>query len=317
MVKFDFSDLSQFDDLIDLRFDYAFKMFFTLGDKILLISLLNAIFANKGIARKIENFKIITPNLEKMSDDDKYSVIDIVAELDNGETVLIEMHMYELLNIKAKTIRSWAKSYAEKLLAGQDYVIQPAVIAITFTDGQVQSLPTSSSAPQLHRLCKIADVETGEVFSNAMELHFIDMKLFLAAINHSKKGGKKMQNNQQMIEENRILLENANPNLVRWLSLLTQKGIANKRTLEDICKDDDTMQMAFAYLVWHSQDAATRKAYTDLREKEDHERAEKLRMQKEIEDERRKSEQIELEKDKIAKEFALFRQKVAEQGITL
>ena len=47
-LKIDYSQL------MDLRIDYAFKLLFTKGEPRLLISLLNAIFANKKINRVIK-----------------------------------------------------------------------------------------------------------------------------------------------------------------------------------------------------------------------------------------------------------------------
>ena len=92
--------------LMDLRIDYAFKLLFTKGNPCLLISLLNAIFAKKKIARVIKSLTNKNPYLEKESGEDKLSILDIRAELDDGTTVLIEMHMYGLGELKAKTIRS-------------------------------------------------------------------------------------------------------------------------------------------------------------------------------------------------------------------
>jgi len=82
--------------LMDLRIDYAFKLLFTKGDPRLLISLLNAIFANKKINRVIKSLSVKNPFLDKESREDKLSVLDMRAELDDGTTILIEMHMYGL-----------------------------------------------------------------------------------------------------------------------------------------------------------------------------------------------------------------------------
>ena len=89
-LKIDYSQL------MDLRIDYAFKILFTKGETCLLISLLNAIFANKKIRRVIKTLSIKNPFLDKESGDDKLSILDIRAKLDDDTTILIEMHMYGL-----------------------------------------------------------------------------------------------------------------------------------------------------------------------------------------------------------------------------
>ena len=69
-----------FDLLMDLRIDYAFKLLFSKGDPRFLISLLNAIFANKKIKRVIKSLAIKNPFLDKESDEDKLSILDIKSQ---------------------------------------------------------------------------------------------------------------------------------------------------------------------------------------------------------------------------------------------
>ncbi|MCL2400371.1 MAG: Rpn family recombination-promoting nuclease/putative transposase, partial [Defluviitaleaceae bacterium] len=95
--------------------------------------MLNAIFANKKICRVIKSLKIVNPFLDKESGDDKLSILDIRAELEDGTTVLIEMHLYGLGEFKAKTIRSWARAFGEDLEVGESYAEQPPTISIAFT----------------------------------------------------------------------------------------------------------------------------------------------------------------------------------------
>ena len=77
-----------FSQLMDLRVDYAFKLAFGSGDTMFLISLLNAIFANKEIPRIIKSLTVANPYLEKRSKGDKLSIMDIRAQLDDGTGVL-------------------------------------------------------------------------------------------------------------------------------------------------------------------------------------------------------------------------------------
>ena len=118
-----------FSKLMDLRVDYCFKLIFGSSDTRFLISLLNAIFANKKIPRKINSLTIINPYLEKHTKEDKLSILDIRAQLDDGTTILIEMHLYDLDDLKYKTIRSWARAYGEELKEGDGYSTQPPLYA--------------------------------------------------------------------------------------------------------------------------------------------------------------------------------------------
>ena len=51
--------------------------------------------------RVIKSLTIKDPHLGKESGEDKLSILDIRAELDDGTAVLIEMHMYVLGELKA------------------------------------------------------------------------------------------------------------------------------------------------------------------------------------------------------------------------
>ena len=233
--------------LMDLRIDYAFKILFTKGETRLLISLLNAIFANKKIRRVIKSLKIVNPFLDKESGEDKLSILDIRAELDDGTTILIEMHMYGLGELKAKTIRSWARAYGEDLEVGGLYAEQLPTIAIAFTNGAVRPIEEKEATKKdkIHRLCKIMDCEDNTVFTNAMELHYIDMKAFAEAVN----------------EANSINIGNTEEVMfVKWLSVITQKEINNKNIIENACSEEEIF-MAVSALARQSEDKVIRQAY--------------------------------------------------------
>ena len=129
-----------FSRLMDLRVDFAFKLFFASGDTRWLISLLNAIFANKGIPRVIKTLTILNPALDKAAVDDKLSILDTRAVLADRTAVCIEMHLYGLLEFKYKSLRNWARVYGEELESGKGYASQKPVICVSFIDGPITDL---------------------------------------------------------------------------------------------------------------------------------------------------------------------------------
>ena len=231
-----------FSQLMDMRVDYAFKLFFGTGDTKHLVSLLNAVFANKKIPRKIESLTIVNPYLEKHSKEDKLSVLDIIAQLDDNTAILIEMHLYDLSDLKYKTIRSWARTYGEELKTSEIYSTQPPVICITFTNGSMDEGETQ----KIHKCCKIMDIDDKTVFSNAMELHYIDMKTFVKTINETGGIGKSGTGEAM---------------LANWLAFITEKDIENKDIIKNICEEQEEISMAVSALVSLSEDKVTRHAY--------------------------------------------------------
>ena len=242
-LKIDYSTL------MDLRIDYAFKIFVE-GNPNALISLLNAIFANKKIPRVIKSIIFKNTDLNKKSSDDKLSILDVRAELDDGTNVLIELHMYGLGELKPKTIRSWARAYGEELEVGQTYSAQPPTITIAFTNGSIDSVENNKNImpnkDKIHKLCMIMDVEDFTVFTNAMELHYINMNAFTKAVN----------------ETNSInIKDTVEAMFAKWLSLITAKEINNKTIIEDACSEEEEIQLAVTALQRQGEDKLIRQAY--------------------------------------------------------
>jgi len=281
-LKIDYSSL------MDLRVDYAFKLLFTKGTPRLLISLLNAIFANKKICRVVKSLTIKNPFLEKESSEDKLSILGIRAELADGTTILIEMHMYGLGELKAKTIRSWARAYSEDLEVGNNYTAQPPTIAIAFTNGTVEPIKSdrnpNTNDEKIHRLCMITDVENNTVFTDAMELHYIDMKAFAKAVN--EKDSISINDTEEVM-------------FAKWLSVITQKQITNKTIIENACEEEEIF-MAVSALARQSEDKILRQAYQRRKD-------EIYFYNKERADDKRIMERLQTENEELRKEIELLK----------
>ena len=231
-----------FSNLMDLRVDYAFKQLFGTGDTLFLKSLLNSIFANKKLPRIIKSLTVENPYLEKRSRGDKLSILDIRAQLDDGSTTLIEMHLYDLEDLKYKTIRSWARVYGEELKKGEEYSTQPPVICISFVNGSLND----DGKQKIHKCCMIMDIDDHTTFSDCLELHYIDMKAFVEAINKIGSIG--------IGEVEEIML-------AKWLAVITEKDIKDKTIIENICKEQEAIGMAISTLAKLSEDKIIRQAY--------------------------------------------------------
>ena len=236
-----------FSMLMDLRVDFAFKQLFGEGDIKFLISLLNAIFANKKFSRIIKSLTIVSPILERYSEEDKSSILDIRAQMDDGSMALIEMHVYGLEDLKYKTIRSWARVYGAKLKKGEKYLTQPPVICVAFVDGSLDV----EGYQKIHKCCQIMDIDDHTVFSDSLELHYIDMTAFVNAVNEQGGIGK------GEVEE--IML-------AKWLSVITEKDIKDKTIVANICKEQEEIGMAVSALAVLSEDKVTRQAYEKRQE---------------------------------------------------
>ena len=301
LVKIDFSNLA------DLRVDYAFKLLFSEGDPRLLISLLNAIFSNKKIPRVVKSVTVQNPFLDKYTMDDKLSILDIKAVLDDGTNILVEMHMHDMSEIKPKTIRSWARTHSTELKEGESYISQPPTISIAFIDGAV------SDSNKIHTLCKIMDCEDHTVFTDAMELHYINMKAFVKSVN--KAGSINIKDTEEEM-------------FAKWLSIITQKEIKHKSIIENSCKEE-VIQMAVTTMMRQLEDEHVMRNYlrrqaeiesfnrhTALREKAEREivqyKLEIKQQKREIAQQKRESAQHKREKEQAEAEIKKLLQQIAE-----
>ena len=180
--------------------------------------------------------------MEKHTKEDKLSILDIRAQLDDGITILIEMHLYGLDDLKYKTIRSWARAYGEELKDGEAYSTQPPVICVAFVDGSLDD----GENQKIHKCCQIMDIDDHTIFSDALELHYIDMKAFVKTVN--KTGGVGKGETQETM-------------LAKWLAVITEKDIEDKAIIKNICEEQEEIGMAVSELVRLSEDKVTRQAY--------------------------------------------------------
>ena len=281
-IKSLFIDYSQ---LMDLRVDFAFKTFAESNPEAL-TSLLNAIFANQKINRIVKKVHIKNPNLDKKSIEDKLSILDVRAELDDGMDILIEMHLHGIGHLLAKMIRSWARAYSEELEAGKKYTSQPPTIAIAFSNGAIEPIEKpENDTDKIHRVCMIMDKEDNTVITNAMELHFIDMKAFAKAVN----------------EANSISIKEVKEDMFAyWLSVITEKEIDNKDIIENARKQKEVIQMALSAIAKQSEDKLIRHAYERRKD-------EIFFHNVEVEQATRRAEAAEAEIEKLRKEIEALR----------
>ena len=178
--------------------------------------------------------------MEKESEIDKGSTIDIMATLSNGSTVCIEMHMYDLPEFKHKSVRTWAKVYSGKLKAGQGFWENKPVICISFTNGAIRDAD-NKPLKAVHTFFQIRERDGHELLLHDMELHYINMHAFV-----DEHSGRDLPLDM----------------FTKWLTLITQSAQIDKCFLKDICEEDEVIAMAFEVLASLSVDEATRLAYS-------------------------------------------------------
>ena len=205
--------------------------------------------------------------------------------------MLIEMHLYDVQEFKFKTIRSWAAAYAGELRAGAEYSSQKPVICVSFINDSLEE----NKIDKVHKYCKILDMDTKEVFTDALELHYINMQAFTNAINKASITDM--------------------TKLEKWLAVLAEKDVADKAVVKAVCEQEEDLNMAISTLQRLSLDKPTQEEYRRHREEmwrreaSDREKAELARVNAEqtkaLAEERKANEEKDkalAEKDKVLAE---------------
>ena len=162
------------------------------------------------------------------------------------------MHLHGIGQLLAKMIRSWARAYSEELETSKKFTSQPPTIAIAFVNGAIEPIEKpESDTDEIHGVYMIMNKKNGAVLTNAMELHFIDMKAFAKAVN----------------EANSINIKEPTDDMFAyWLSVITEKEINNKDIIDNARKEKEVIGMAVSAIAKQSEDKIMRQAYQRRRD---------------------------------------------------
>ena len=153
-------------------------------------------------------------------------------------------------------------------------------------NGAIEPLQKPKNATdKIHNVYMIMNKDDNTILTEAMELHFINMKAFAKAVN----------------EANSInIKETTDDMFAYWLSIITEKEIVNKDIIENARKEREVIQMAVSAIARQSEDKIMRQAYQRRRDEIFFHNAE-------VEEERQRANQLQVEIEKLRRENAELR----------
>jgi predicted transposase/invertase (TIGR01784 family) len=150
---------------LDPKLDVVFKLFFSRNQD-LLVSLLTALLHPPV---PIASVALVDFALPKSAVDDKGGVLDVLVRLEDGRLVDVEMQCRRHPGLRQRAMFYWARLYASEGRVGQAYQDRPPCVSIFILD--FRELP----GERFHRIFRVRDVHDGEVFSDALELHTVEL----------------------------------------------------------------------------------------------------------------------------------------------
>jgi predicted transposase/invertase (TIGR01784 family) len=139
------------------------------GDEKQLLGFLNAVLGRTG-KEQIESVEILenTSFLRKVRDG-KSCVLDVLAVLQDGTRVNVEVQLRNEHNMDKRSLFYWSKVYQESLERGQDYKELPDVIAVNIVGFD---FPPGGG---FHTCFHLREDKDPTLVLSALEIHFINM----------------------------------------------------------------------------------------------------------------------------------------------
>ena len=226
----------QTQNLLSLKSDWVFKRIFGKeGNEDILADLLSSI-----LNIEIQKIELRNTELLKNKEEQKKSILDIKAILNDNTIMDIELQVRDENNITERGIQYLTKLYSEQLENGEKYTDTKKAIVIIILNFNYYKVNTYHSIAHLkfepckdNTYIKLYDEEESTM-TDKLEIHVIELPKFLK---HKNK------------EESK---------LAEWLMLLSGKGELIEMALS---KNAQKIKKAYEELEYLSQDKAAREEY--------------------------------------------------------
>jgi predicted transposase/invertase (TIGR01784 family) len=158
---------------IDPKIDIAFKKVFGSEPwRDLTASLINAVLEPPPQQRLVD-VELLNPYSEKMTLDDKVSILDIKARDDQGRLYNLEMQMLATASLVQRLLYYWSKIYAQELAEGDDYTRLRPTISICFVNGVL-----FGDWPEHHTCFRLLDAKGQLCLTDDLVVHLIELPKF-------------------------------------------------------------------------------------------------------------------------------------------
>jgi predicted transposase/invertase (TIGR01784 family) len=154
--------------LLDPTLDVVFKLLFTTGPESprVLRSLLTAVLRPKS---PITSVTVLNPEIPRESVLDKGIVLDLLAVLEDGTRLDVEMQSDKRPAFRNRALYYWARTFSQQLERGADYHALRPVISVLFLDYP------ELEAGRLHSIFQLLETHDHVRFTDALEIHLIEL----------------------------------------------------------------------------------------------------------------------------------------------
>ena len=151
-----------------LKDDVLFKAYFTRYPQFLQ-EFLRVILNKKITVKKVAN----DVKLEKLSEKEKYGVLDVEAELENGEKAIVEMQVRDYKNIEERATFYASKRISEQIESGKDYKVIKNIYVIVILNYTLIDVPA-----YVNKTVRVLDKQRDYEINNIVTYYFIELDKF-------------------------------------------------------------------------------------------------------------------------------------------
>jgi len=151
--------------------DYAFKRIFGSEEgKEVLTGFLNAVMRPRP-GRELVRIDLLDREIDPKYLLDRGARLDVLARTVNGTLINIEVQVANQYNIDKRTMFYWAGLYHGQLTSGQRFSDLRKTVAIN-----ILAFDWFQDKERYHRAFHVRDDETGELLSDDLEVHFLELE---------------------------------------------------------------------------------------------------------------------------------------------
>ncbi|WP_462412871.1 Rpn family recombination-promoting nuclease/putative transposase [Neobacillus sp. Marseille-QA0830] len=161
-------------EYLDLKLDFMFKQLFGQKNcKHITLAFLNDLLGRKGDDRLTDLHFEHTENVKDKSDESTV-IFDATVFTSLGERINIEIQLINQQNMAERTLYYWSRVFSSSLHSGDSYLDLPPTIIIPILNFPLFSIETE----RFHTVFHIREDKEGFLWSDLLEIHFIDLSKF-------------------------------------------------------------------------------------------------------------------------------------------
>ena len=168
--------------LLTPKYDVIFQALFGVkGSEEILGELLSSL-----LGRKVENVQLNENQiLTKEYPNEKLGILDLIANINNNETVNIEIQLKNQYNMSKRILYYWSRIYGKKITTGEDYKELNKTISIMLINYELEELNKYKDAHTIWKMKEARDTSI-DLFDD-IEIHIVEMPKVLKYNETNKK----------------------------------------------------------------------------------------------------------------------------------